>query len=389
MVEGERSLTYAQLAARVGAVGAALDDLDLGEGARIGFLGVNSIAHLECWLAVPAFGRVLVDLNFRLALEELAFMVDDAGIEVLVAGADHLDIARGLRQRCPGLRQLILDAPAASSDDALAYEDLAAASPAEPPGVAGDALATISYTGGTTGRAQGRDAQPRQPARQRAAQPGRDRPPPRGPVPARAARCSTSPGRPTSSRAHGSGRGRCCCPASTPRRSSPRSSASGSRTWRSCRRCSRCCSTHPSSPTADLSSLRNVQYAASPISPELQRRVLESLPCEVAQFYGMTEAAPTVTHLTPEEHRDGSGRLASMGAPVPGVQVEVRGAGGDAARRRRDRRAVDPRPEHHARLLEPARTRPPRRSSTAGTAPATSSAATATATSSWSTGPRT
>ena len=81
---------------------------------------------------------------------------------------------------------------------------------------------------------------------------------------------------------------------------------------------------------ADLSSLRNVQYAASPISPELQRRVLESLPCEVAQFYGMTEAAPTVTHLTPEDHRDAPGRSArSMGAPVPGVQVEVRGAAGD------------------------------------------------------------
>ena len=80
---------------------------------------------------------------------------------------------------------------------------------------------------------------------------------------------------------------------------------------------------------ADLSSLRNVQYAASPISPELQRRVLEHLPCELAQFYGMTEAAPTVTHLTPQDHRDAPGRLASMGAPVPGVQVEVRGVGGD------------------------------------------------------------
>ena len=111
VVDGERSLSYAQLAARVGAVGAALDDLGLGEGARVGFLGVNSLAHLECWLAVPAFGRVLVDLNFRLAAEELAFMVDDAGIEVLVVDAARLDVARGLRERCAGLRQLILDAP--------------------------------------------------------------------------------------------------------------------------------------------------------------------------------------------------------------------------------------------------------------------------------------
>ena len=84
---------------------------------------------------------------------------------------------------------------------------------------------------------------------------------------------------------------------------------------------------------------------------ELQRRVLERLPdCDVAQFYGMTEAAPTVTHLSPQDHRQRPDRLASMGAPVPGVQVEV-------ARRspRRGRRAVGPRPERHARLLEPAR----------------------------------
>ena len=91
----------------------------------------------------------------------------------------------------------------------------------------------------------------------------------------------------------------------------------------------------PESAATDLGSLRNVQYAASPISPELQRRVLDRLPCEVAQFYGMTEAAPTVSHLSPEDHRRGHageepyrGRLASMGAPVPGVEVEVRDAAG-------------------------------------------------------------
>jgi len=81
----------------------------------------------------------------------------------------------------------------------------------------------------------------------------------------------------------------------------------------------------PGADDADLSSLRHVQYAASPISAELQRRVLERLPdCDVAQFYGMTEAAPTVTHLSGEDHRRGGERLASVGVPVPGVEAEVR-----------------------------------------------------------------
>jgi long-chain acyl-CoA synthetase len=56
--------------------------------------------------------------------------------------------------------------------------------------------------------------------------------------------------------------------------------------------------------------------------------VLDAFDCDVAQFYGMTEAAPTVTHLTPADHRAGE-RLASMGTPVPGVQVQVRGPLGE------------------------------------------------------------
>jgi long-chain acyl-CoA synthetase len=86
---------------------------------------------------------------------------------------------------------------------------------------------------------------------------------------------------------------------------------------------------HPGFADADLSSLRHIQYAASPISPELQRRVLDAFTCDVAQFYGMTEAAPTVSHLAPADHRSGE-RLRSMGAPVPGVQVQTRGPLGDA-----------------------------------------------------------
>ena len=86
----------------------------------------------------------------------------------------------------------------------------------------------------------------------------------------------------------------------------------------------------PGADAADLSSLRHVQYAASPISAALQRRVLDRLPgCDVAQFYGMTEAAPTVTHLSPDDHRRGGERLRSVGVPVPGVEVEVRGPAGE------------------------------------------------------------
>src|SRR3954467_14850175 len=81
---------------------------------------------------------------------------------------------------------------------------------------------------------------------------------------------------------------------------------------------------------ADMSSVRHLQYAASPIAPELQRRVLEWLPdCDVVQFYGMTEAAPTVTRLSGRDHRERPDRLGSMGTVVPGVQAQVRAPRGE------------------------------------------------------------
>jgi long-chain acyl-CoA synthetase len=82
----------------------------------------------------------------------------------------------------------------------------------------------------------------------------------------------------------------------------------------------------------ELPSLKHIQYAASPISAALQKRALDRFACEVVQFYGMTEAAPTVSSLSAAAHRLGrsgeephASRLASIGVPVVGVEVEVRG----------------------------------------------------------------
>lgn len=328
VIDGERSVTYDELARRVGSLGAALDRLRVPAGSRVGYLGVNSLAHLECWLSVPAFGRVLADLNFRLAADELAFMVDDANIEVLVVDAAQLDIGRTLRERCSGLRQLVLAATVASPDDCLSYESIVAGDPALPPGVSDNTLAAISYTGGTTGTPKGVMLS-------------------HGNLLANARHNLIATGhRPADRFLHvcpmfhvaGTANVFACTWVGALQVILPRFEAASVLAAIERERI-----THtvfvptmlsmlldaPQSTTTDLSSLRHVQYAASPISPELQRRVLEQLPCDVAQFYGMTEAAPTVSHLTPEDHRRHPERLASMGAPVPGVQTEVRDPQGE------------------------------------------------------------
>ena len=335
VIVGDQSVTYAELSERVGALGASLERFAVAPKERVGFLGDNSLAHFECWHGVPAFGRVLVDLNFRLAEAELAFMVEDAGIGVLIVGAQQLGTGRALQERCKSLRQLVFDGPGPAPSDCLHYEELVTAPPAEPPGLEEHELAAISYTGGTTGTPKGVMLS-------------------HGNLLANARHNLIATGHRHDTRfLH-------VCPmfhvagtanvfASTWVGATqvvlPRFEARSVLEAIERERIThttlvptmlRMLLDAPESRDADLSSLRNLQYAASPITPELQRRVLDRLPCEIAQFYGMTEAAPTVSHLSPEDHRRGHegeepyrGRLASMGVPVPGVEAEVRGALGE------------------------------------------------------------
>ena len=52
----------------------------------------------------------------------------------------------------------------------------------------------------------------------------------------------------------------------------------------------------------DLSSLRIVTYAGSPMPPDLLKRCIEKFGNIFSQGYGLTEAAPIVTILHPEDH---------------------------------------------------------------------------------------
>jgi len=78
----------------------------------------------------------------------------------------------------------------------------------------------------------------------------------------------------------------------------------------------------------DLSSLRLILYAGSPMPAELLRQALEVFPCGFAQLYGQTESGPFTTVLKPEDHIvNGSaadlGRLASSGKPALNYEIRI------------------------------------------------------------------
>jgi long-chain acyl-CoA synthetase len=79
---------------------------------------------------------------------------------------------------------------------------------------------------------------------------------------------------------------------------------------------------HPSFERYDLSSLKCIRYGASPMPLPLLRTAMARIPsARFEQHYGMTETSPTISVLAHEDHV--SPAVASVGKPVPGVEVRI------------------------------------------------------------------
>jgi len=86
---------------------------------------------------------------------------------------------------------------------------------------------------------------------------------------------------------------------------------------------------HPSLDEFDLSSLKKVSYAGSPMAPELLKKMLQKFNnISFYQGYGLTEAAPTATFLRPEDHvpegpPEQVNRLKSVGRELLMVELKL------------------------------------------------------------------
>ncbi|MFZ0832630.1 MAG: fatty acid--CoA ligase family protein [Mycobacterium sp.] len=86
-----------------------------------------------------------------------------------------------------------------------------------------------------------------------------------------------------------------------------------------------------------LPTLRTLAYGGSKVALPLVRKALDLLPdVGFVNAYGLTETSSTIAVLTPEDHRaaqaatdeKGRRRLGSVGRPVPGIEVQIRGEDG-------------------------------------------------------------
>jgi fatty-acyl-CoA synthase len=154
VVHGTRRYSYAELDTRCRRLASALGSAGLASGDRVALLSPNTPAMLEAHFGVPLAGGVLVPINVRLQAPEIGYILGHSGARFLLVDAALTGSLEGLD--LTGLRMVRVDDTGAPGDP---YEDLLASGDPSGPSRGApedeDALISINYTSGTTGRPKG------------------------------------------------------------------------------------------------------------------------------------------------------------------------------------------------------------------------------------------
>ncbi len=156
VVDGDTRMTYAHFFDRCDRWSQVLQQqLGVGHGDRVAYIAPNTHAQLESFYAVPQLGAVLVPINYRLATDDFAYIINHSGARVVAAQADYLEAVDGIRDQLPNVEHFV--ALEGAREGWLNYEAaVASATPAYlKPEIGEHDLLTINYTSGTTSRPKG------------------------------------------------------------------------------------------------------------------------------------------------------------------------------------------------------------------------------------------
>ncbi|MDX3195865.1 AMP-binding protein [Streptomyces sp. MN03-5084-2B] len=153
--------TYRELAAEVSALALGLVAQGIGKGDRVGIWSPNRAEWTFLQYATAKIGAILVNINPAYRAHELEYVLNQAGIRLLVASdkfktSDYPAMAEEVREKCAALEQVVIlgsegwqalvEAGRGGDPDRLAHLQA---------GLSADDPINIQYTSGTTGFPKG------------------------------------------------------------------------------------------------------------------------------------------------------------------------------------------------------------------------------------------
>ena len=165
LTSGTSQLSYAELSTSVGQFAAGLLGLGLDRGERVAIYLEKRFETVIASFGAPAAGAVFVPVNPLLKPEQVAFILRDCNVRVLVTSPERLALMKEVLAECHDLRHVVVTdavAPSTSADFTLpgplalvSWRDLLS-SPARPGHRVIDVdMVAILYTSGSTGRPKG------------------------------------------------------------------------------------------------------------------------------------------------------------------------------------------------------------------------------------------
>ncbi len=329
LIDGDQRVSYGELAASAQQVAHALARDGAGKGARVAMLDHDSARLFAVVFGIAMAGAVTVGLNWRLGTAELAFQLDDAGVELLFVGPEFFGKARELQAACARLRSVVAlrgGDPAWPAFDAW----LAGAPASAPVPVDSEHVAVQMYTSGTTGKPKGVMLAHRSfvavVAGMRAVG---------DPWIGWSSADVSLLGIPSfhiggmwwAMTGFNAGAANVVVPVFAGWR--VLQAIAVHRVTKLCLvpAMLQVCLSEPDCARTDFSSLRTIVYGGSPIPRPNLEAAMRTFGCDFAQIYGLTETGNTAVCLRPDDHRR-PGLLEAAGRPYPGVHVKIVGNDG-------------------------------------------------------------
>jgi acyl-CoA synthetase (AMP-forming)/AMP-acid ligase II len=322
-----RSTSYGEFNRHANQVARGLGAAGGSRGTRVGYLGKNSDVFFEVVFGCAKSGAVLVGVNWRLALPEVTYVLNDAGAEVLFVAREFWNLAEELKRSVSSVRLIISVEEGHAEWPSLTewrnrYPD------AEPEASATrDDVAVQMYTSGTTGHPKGvllahrsffaMLRQPPNPDMEFEQWSDRD------------VSLVAMPNYHIGGVGWGIAGMRAGARNIVIREFDPSVvldviQQHGVSKLFLVPTAMRMVLQLPKSRSTRYDSLRYITYAASPIPLDLLREALAVFKCGFVQLYGMTETTGGATYLPPEDHDvAGNERMRSAGKPFPGVTLKV------------------------------------------------------------------